>query len=249
MQREILNHGRQVQYEILALYSNGNEEKCGVCGNKEHSKEKCWQVIGYPSWHPGSKNFPQKKLSKPVKNYKGKENHNNTVAAAQSKSDNKQLLKLIPQQHKTQRPLLETDDELEQSITGNVFCACSSFNTCEWIIDTRATDPITPNFEDLQGVQLSKIATYINMPNGSKAKITDHGCVPLKNGLRLENTLCVPSFKYRLLSVSRLVKDNDCVMTFYPEFCIVQDLHTKKIKGFGREQGGLYYLSNVSVKE
>jgi len=59
------------------------------------------------------------------------------------------------------------------------------------------------------------------MPNGSKAEITNHRCVPLKNELRLENTLCVPSFKYRLLSISRLVKHNDCVVTFYPEFCIV----------------------------
>jgi len=99
MQREVLNHRRQVQYEISAFYSNGNEEKCGVCANKEHSKEKCWQVIGYPSCHAGSKKFPQKKLSKPVKNYEGKENHNKAVAATQSQSDNSKWKQIWDSQH------------------------------------------------------------------------------------------------------------------------------------------------------
>ncbi|KAJ8438024.1 hypothetical protein Cgig2_030005 [Carnegiea gigantea] len=61
MQREVLNQGNQVQYEVSALYSRGNDDKCGVCGNKGHSKDNCWQVIGYPRWHPRSKRFPQKK--------------------------------------------------------------------------------------------------------------------------------------------------------------------------------------------
>ncbi|KAJ8428466.1 hypothetical protein Cgig2_030249 [Carnegiea gigantea] len=128
----------------------GNEEKCGVCGNKGHSKEKCWLVIGYPSWHPRSKKFPQKK----------------TMATAHTQSDHSQgeanfgltpqqipqLLNLIPQQHKIQHSLSENDDELEQSFAGTVFFTCSSFNSCGWIIDTGVTDHIALNFEDLQGV-------------------------------------------------------------------------------------------------
>ncbi|KAJ8440248.1 hypothetical protein Cgig2_001583 [Carnegiea gigantea] len=129
---------------------------CGMIEQEEikgHSKEKCWQVIGYPSWHPRSKKFPQKKLSKPFKNYKGKENYNRV-----SQNDNnprKVSVGLIPQQ-------------IEQL-------------------------------------------------------------------LKLANTLCVPSFKYRLLSVFKLVNDNNCMMTFYLEFYVVQDLRTKIVNGVGRE--------------
>lgn len=31
--------------------------------NKGHDKDRCWQLIGYPSWHPRSKKFPQKKVN------------------------------------------------------------------------------------------------------------------------------------------------------------------------------------------
>ena len=50
--REILDQFKQPHYEASALYSKGVEEKCSVCAIKGHFKEKCWQVIGYPSWHP-----------------------------------------------------------------------------------------------------------------------------------------------------------------------------------------------------
>ena len=38
------------------------ETRCSVCGNRGHAKEKCWQVIGYPNWHPRSMKNPQKKF-------------------------------------------------------------------------------------------------------------------------------------------------------------------------------------------
>ena len=34
------------------------------CGNKGSVKDKCWQVIGHPRWHPRSKKFPHTKAFK-----------------------------------------------------------------------------------------------------------------------------------------------------------------------------------------
>jgi len=48
-------------FETSALLSKGSNAVCEFCGNKGHTKEKCWQLIGYPSWHPRSKKLPQKK--------------------------------------------------------------------------------------------------------------------------------------------------------------------------------------------
>ena len=63
MQRKVLDDIKPT-HEALALFSRGAEERCTQCGNKGHDKEKCWPVIGYPSWHPRSKKFPQKKANK-----------------------------------------------------------------------------------------------------------------------------------------------------------------------------------------
>ena len=63
-QREILDIGH-VEIESIAPYSrNDKVEGCTECGHEGHNKDKCWLVIGYPSWHPKAKKFPQKKLNK-----------------------------------------------------------------------------------------------------------------------------------------------------------------------------------------
>ncbi|PWA86739.1 hypothetical protein CTI12_AA138150 [Artemisia annua] len=39
--------------ESTALLSKGKfQEKCSICGFKGHPPEKCWEKVGYPTWHP-----------------------------------------------------------------------------------------------------------------------------------------------------------------------------------------------------
>ncbi|PWA76918.1 hypothetical protein CTI12_AA175200 [Artemisia annua] len=39
--------------ESTALLSKGKfQDKCGICGFKWHPPEKCWEKVGYPTWHP-----------------------------------------------------------------------------------------------------------------------------------------------------------------------------------------------------
>ena len=44
----------------------------------------------------------------------------------------------------------------------------------------------------------------------------------LSNGLILRDTLVVPDFKYNLLSVSKLCKDDACIVIFHDEICLIQ---------------------------
>jgi len=87
----------------------------------------------------------------------------------------------------------------------------------------------------------------INFPAGSLAQIPHKGQVHLPNSLVLRNTLCVPSFRFNLLSISKLTEDNNCVVLFYPKFCLIQDFATEKLKGLGIQRGGLYYLVDADV--
>ncbi|KAE8708351.1 Detected protein of unknown function [Hibiscus syriacus] len=46
-------------------------------------------------------------------------------------------------------------------------------------------------------------------------------------------------FAHNLLSVSKLTNELNCTVSLYPDFCILQDLSTGKMKGIGRESRGL----------
>jgi len=62
LQRQVLESAH-VKPEFSALLSKtteirGGDNRCTVCNNKGHTRDKCWQIIGYPSWHPRSKQHP-----------------------------------------------------------------------------------------------------------------------------------------------------------------------------------------------
>nr|GEV10925.1 retrovirus-related Pol polyprotein from transposon TNT 1-94 [Tanacetum cinerariifolium] len=80
------------------------------------------------------------------------------------------------------------------------------------------------------------------------AAITHTGTVQLNTNLVLKDTLVVHFFKFSLLSVLKLTKDSNCFVTFYPKFCVVQDLTTKKVLALGKERAGLYLLLNIPLK-
>jgi len=140
LQMEVLEEEKTV-LEFSALYekghevllSKGSEDRCGYGGNKGHSRDKCWKIIGYPKWHPRSKKFPQTKVVKDnSKIAKGKtaahvdsSRYKSTEGGLSLTSQQvEQLLKLLPQ---PSRASIESeDDELEQSFAGNVYCSCAS---------------------------------------------------------------------------------------------------------------------------
>jgi len=94
-QRQVLED-THIQLESAALLTKnveakGGDTKCSVCGNKGHSRDKCWQVIGYPNWHPRSKKNPQRRSG----NYKqGFQQQNKPLQGRQRKQDTNQLTRL-----------------------------------------------------------------------------------------------------------------------------------------------------------
>lgn len=56
-QRSMLNIGK-TSSDLMAMNVKTNTQRaavtCNVCGVKGHISKKCWQVIGYPRWHPKS---------------------------------------------------------------------------------------------------------------------------------------------------------------------------------------------------
>jgi hypothetical protein len=63
--------------------------------------------------------------------------------------------------------------------------------------------------------------------------------------MTLNHVLYIPSFKCNLLSISRLTKTLQCSVTFFPSFCVLQDLKSKKLIGIGELRDGLYYFHGL----
>ena len=64
----------------------------------------------------------------------------------------------------------------------------------------------------------------------------------------LTSVLSLPNFSFNLMSVSKLTRAFKCYISFFPDFCLFQDLMTKQIIGRGRESGGLYILDPAISK-
>lgn len=122
-------------------------------------------------------------------------------------------------------------------------------NVNSWILDSGASDHMTASFNLLTKPQRALNKPQINLPNGHTTSITHTSSVYLHNDLTLSNVLFIPSFKHNPLSVSKATQDSDCVVTFYDNFCLIQNLHTLKIKGVGKASCGLYHLINLPLSK
>ena len=84
--------------------------------------------------------------------------------------------------------------------------------------------------------------TFIANANGATYPVTRAGTVPLSPSLSLAHTLLVPSLSNKLMSVSQVTKELNCVVLIYSTFCLLQDILSKEIIGCGTKRGGTVLL-------
>lgn len=112
-----------------------------------------------------------------------------------------------------------------------------------WIIDTCATDHITPFLHLLHNVQTC--GASLQLSNGDTALITHIGDLTLNSQFTLTNVFYFPTFTYNLLSVSKLLKDTTHQVHFLPNVFYIQDLTWKTTLEIGKEENRLYILQTT----
>ncbi|RVW82457.1 hypothetical protein CK203_049005 [Vitis vinifera] len=115
-----------------------------------------------------------------------------------------------------------------------------------WLLDSGATDHMTFTAMDFTTTSLPR-RTNIANANGVTSPVTGAGTMTSSPKLQLHNTLFVSSLSHKLLSVSQVTSDLNCIVLMYPTFCLLQDILTKEIIGCGTKRGGLYYMEDLSV--
>ena len=79
-------------------------------------------------------------------------------------------------------------------LAGIKFCFIAPFNNGNWIIDSGASDHITPHLNLFFSFQPLKNPAYITMPNGKHSRVSHIGSVRLTSILIFPNVLHVPDF-------------------------------------------------------
>ena len=117
--------------------------------------------------------------------------------------------------------------------------APNSDNT--WIIDSSATDHMTFDSNHIQSMKPSK-QHIVSTANGTPSPVIGEGSISLLNNLNLDSVLVVPSLKHNLLSIAQITCALCCVVIFWPNSCVFNDIRTRKTIAYGTRRGKLYYL-------
>ena len=110
-------------------------------------------------------------------------------------------------------------------------------------MDSGATDHLTSDLERLQVRERYGGHDQVQVANGSGLSISHIGHSTLAgSSIRLNNILHVPHISQHLLSIYRLVSDNDIFIEFHKYFFLVKDKATRRTLLRGRSKDGLYPL-------
>ncbi|KAG5516925.1 hypothetical protein RHGRI_037606 [Rhododendron griersonianum] len=233
---------------------------CRYCKKDTHTIESCYKLHGFPVGHPQyDPNFKPKydPNFKPPRNRPGQQNQQygarSNPTAAHAVSPNGATLPLSGLSAEQYQQLTTAMANAPQFSKGNndVFanvaglCTHPSVNTISsncWILDSGATDHIASDSSLF--VHFHPPHTpCVNLPTGSTVPINSTGTLLFNKDIILKDVLHVPSFRLNLLSASKITQSLNCCVILFPDFCVLQDLATGKMIGWGKQSGGLYYMS------
>lgn len=199
--------------------------KCSHCGGSSHTLETCFKLHGYPDWWDDFQAKRKKTGPPPTK----------PAAQASLATGVPPSLSLIPSDS------LPVDLNTPEGSPISLCAVTGPSIFPGWIIDSGATDHMTPDSRDLVD-RTEPRRTSVYNANGIAHPVTGAGRVPIGPSLSLSHTLLVPSLSHRLLSVSQLTADLGCCLLIYPDFCLFQDILTKETIGRGTKRDGLYFV-------
>ena len=129
--------------------------------------------------------------------------------------------------------------------TGNAFVFLSH-SSGPWILDFGASDHLFGNKDIFSSLTFTSPLPMVTLANGSQtiAKGIGSAC-PLPSP-PLTSVLYVPDSFFNLISISKLTRDLNCLITFSDHSITLQDRSTGQTIGIGRESQGLFHLSSPS---
>ena len=117
----------------------------------------------------------------------------------------------------------------------------------QWIFDCVATDTMTHDPYDFN-ILSTPVKTHTETASRELVAVQEEGSIVFSKKLKLKNCLYVPALSSKLLSISHVTKELNCMVFMFSNFCLLQDILTKEIIGCGTKCGGFYYVDEVIHK-
>ena len=90
--------------------------------------------------------------------------------------------------------------------------------------------------------------SIVTLADGSTSYVLESRTIHLTPLITLTSISSLPQLSFNLIFVSKLTLTLNCNISFFPDYCLIQDLSTKQIIGRGRKSGGLYILDTEVPK-
>ncbi|KAK0581116.1 hypothetical protein LWI29_010174 [Acer saccharum] len=225
---------------------------CSHCGDMGHWVQTYYELNGYPVGHPKAKyNSGPRRFNN---NNKPATNHvsltANHVLEGFSKEDGNQVVGISQIQLKQLLSLIDNKNEGSNSqANATIKPGLSTVTSRNWIIDSGVTDHISSLSNLFFRKNKNCSLPPVLLPSGEKANIVAKGSLPLNYVCYLHDVLCLPTFKVDLMSVSRLTRGLNCSITFFPYWCVLQDLAMRRMIGLGKQRDKLYYLVALTTEK
>lgn len=175
-QRDVLLNVKG-ESDALVMYgrSTGDIVHCSLCGKPGHHKDKCWSVVGYPSWHALSSTPPVRGRGFSFRSRGGRwprasrggrspRPYSNEVSSTPTLSPSQiELIKLLPTP--SSNPTV-SEEEFDTLYARMAICSSASFNPTPWILDFGASDHMTGQVSLLTNPHAHPYHNKITLPNG-----------------------------------------------------------------------------------
>jgi len=110
------------------------------------------------------------------------------------------------------------------------------------VLDSGATNHITGNKYFFSSLSTTGYLPLVTMTNGYRVPSHGVGTINFFPSLSIDNVLYVPGSLFNLLSISRLTRSLDCVISFTKDYVTLQDRSSRRMISTGCESHGLYQL-------
>ena len=123
---------------------------------------------------------------------------------------------------------------------------CLSHSSRPWILYSGASDHISGNKDIFSSLTITSPLTMITLANESQTMAKEIGSACHLPSIPLTSILYVSNSPFNLISINKLTRNPNYLITFSDNYVTLQDRSTGRMIGIGREFQGLFHLNSPS---